>query len=89
MNKWVIHEPTIKTPKCDSDELHTTANRHLTSENVSATTSTISTKQNELLSVGNVTVGKFSRRNLRKYHEAHLAKHGFTYSTINGKECQQ
>lgn len=45
-------------------------------------------QQNQLLSVGNVTAGKFNRGNWRKYHEAHL-EHGFTYSTTDGKECQQ
>lgn len=44
MDEWVIHEPTAKTPKCESDEPCTSANQHLTSENVPATTSVMSTK---------------------------------------------
>jgi hypothetical protein len=72
MDKWVIHEPTVKTPKCDSDEPRTSANRHLTSEMFLSPPQQRALQQNQLLSVANVTGGKFSRGNLRKYHEAHL-----------------
>lgn len=42
MDEWVIHEPTAKTPKYDSNEPRTSANQHLTSENVPAATSATS-----------------------------------------------
>lgn len=49
MDKWVIHEPTAKTSKCDSDEPRTSANRHPTSENVPATTSAMSTTAESII----------------------------------------
>lgn len=43
------HELAAKTPKYDSDEPHTSANIHLTSDNVSATTSATSTTAESII----------------------------------------
>jgi hypothetical protein len=63
--------------------LSTSASGHLTSENVSATTSATSTTE-ESISVGGGRAGKFSSRKKRKYQENYL-EHGFTYSTIDSE----
>jgi hypothetical protein len=67
----------------DSGESSTSATGHLTSENVSATTSAISTTEES-----NIRAGKFGSRKKRKYQETYL-EHGFTYSTINGEQRPQ
>jgi hypothetical protein len=54
MDKWVIHEPTAKTCEGDSGEPSTSASGHLTSENVSATTSATSTTEESNISVRSV-----------------------------------
>jgi hypothetical protein len=44
-DRWVIREPAAKTCEGDSDEPSTSASGHLTSENVSATTSVTRTRE--------------------------------------------
>jgi hypothetical protein len=85
MGKRVICEPTAKICEGDSGEPSTSASGHLTSENVSATTSATSTTEESNISV---RTGKFSSGKKRKYQETYL-EHGFTYSTIDGKQCPQ
>jgi hypothetical protein len=88
MDKWVIREPAAKTCEGDSGEPSTSASGHLTSENVSATTSAISTTEESNISVGSGTAGKFSSRKKIKYQETFL-EHGFTYSTVDGEQRPQ
>jgi hypothetical protein len=69
MNKWVIREPAAKTCEGDSGEPCTSASGHLTSENVSATTSATSTTEESNISVGSGRAGKFrsrKKRNIKK-----------------------
>jgi hypothetical protein len=51
MGKWIICECTDKTCKGDSSECSTSFSGHLTSENVSATTSETSTAEESNISV--------------------------------------
>jgi hypothetical protein len=88
MDKWVIPEPAAKTCEGDSGECSTSASEHLTSENVSVTTSATSTREESNISVGRGRAGKFSSRKKRKYQETFL-EHGFTYSTIDGEQRPQ
>jgi hypothetical protein len=69
----------------DSGESSTSATGHLTSENVSATTSAISTTEESNISAGSGRAGKFGSRKKRKYQETYLER-GFTYSTIDGEQ---
>jgi hypothetical protein len=85
MDKWVIREPVAKTCEGDSGEPSTSASGHLTSENVSVTTSATSTTEESNISVGS---GKFSSRKKRLYQETYLEQ-GFTYSTIDSKQRPQ
>jgi hypothetical protein len=66
MNKRVIREPTAKTCEADIGEPSTSASGHLTSQNVSTTTSVTSTKREWNI---NVRAGKFSSGKKRKYQE--------------------
>jgi hypothetical protein len=50
MDKWVICEPTAKTCAGDTGQPSTSASGHLTSENVSATTSATSTTEESNIS---------------------------------------
>jgi hypothetical protein len=54
MDKRIVREPTAKTCEADSGEPSTIASGHLTSENVSATTSATSTTGESNISVRNV-----------------------------------
>jgi hypothetical protein len=73
----VILEPTAKTYEGDNGEPITSASGHLTSENVSATTSATSTIEESNINARSVRDGKFSSGKKRKYQEIYL-EHGFT-----------
>jgi hypothetical protein len=88
MDKWVIRDPAAKTCEGDSGETSTSAIGHLTSENVSATTSATSTREESHISARSVRAGKFSCGKKRKYQETYL-EYGFTYSTIDGEQRPQ
>jgi hypothetical protein len=69
MDKWVIREPAAKTCEGDSGEPSTSASGHLTSENVSVTTSATSTTEESNISVRNVRAGKFFSGKKRKHQQ--------------------